>query len=131
MNKKDLLNWLPARSRPRLQTLRIDAMLHESHGSRALHRDNSQRAGQSSQICDSPVASQGRLQPYSFSEAILAWKSPLRCILVFSRSGVYRRAFHIPLYGYARALRGYVSVEQVLPVEQVRIDRDRLILHDI
>lgn len=39
--------------------------------------------------------------------------------------GVKGRAFHIPLYGYARAPRGYVSVEQVFPVEQVMIGRDR------
>lgn len=85
MNKKELCNRLPARSRPNLYTLRTDASNFEeimlSLKTIIIGLVEADRTGQ---IFDFPAAFQGRSQPYHFGKAILAWKTPLCCVLVMS-----------------------------------------------
>ena len=85
MNKKELLDRSPARSRPNLYTLRTDASTFEEIMlSLKTIIIGLVEADRTDHIFDFPAASQGRSQPYYFGKAILAWKTPLRCVLVMS-----------------------------------------------
>jgi hypothetical protein len=85
VNKKELLDRLPAISQPNLYILRTDASnFEEIMLSLKTIIIGQVKADRTDHIFDFPVASQERFQPYYFGKAILAWKTPLRCVLVMS-----------------------------------------------